>query len=120
MLSARGVDGGAWVTALQTKQLRTPSRIISTACFRSAVPAPPTYPAFAVSEHGSFTGVSAVGTGAFLGEHISEVRDIWDHATSRHSRNVMSQLEGVQIEEDLCSEVSENLMQASETMRGDW
>jgi hypothetical protein len=88
--------------------------------FQTCIPVPPTYPDFGVARGDSFAAVSAVGTGAYLSDHMSELAGIWAHATSRSGRNVLSQLEGVNMEEDLCNEVAERLMHVSEQMRGDW
>jgi hypothetical protein len=120
VLCARGVTQESWMAAVRAKHAEKQFPLTSCSTFQTCIPVPQTYPDFGVARGDSFAAVSAVGTGAYLSDHMSDLAGIWAHATSRSGRNVLSQLEGVNMEEDLCNEVAERLMHVSEQMRGDW
>ena len=120
VIYCRGISEGLWMKAIEARQAEKPFPLSFHETYRAPIPVPLTYPDVGVARGGTFCAISAVGTGAYLGEHICSLRDIWLRATSRKASNVLSQLEGLNVEEDQCAEVTEKLTQMSERMQADW
>lgn len=119
VLSARGVKASEWTDVIEKQQLASPFTLTTKAAFKSPIPMPATYPSFPNGQRAhTFTATAGLGCGPFMGDHVAQMRDVWVEATSTRARTVQSQLEGVSLERDLCSEVSETLMGISERLHG--